>query len=161
MTTGHTGCRRRHLFGLLALGVAVVGAGGACSGDDSSSPSDTVNFTGSGTAQLELAGETSAFSVSCESTDLGGTGTLLISWAGPPGTAGTATTGLEIRVQLGTSTGTVSANLGGEPPVAVESSDVEVTFDDATLEVSSPYTDSDTGRSVGDGRLTVEGCTPG
>jgi len=99
--------------------------------------------------------------VSCESTDLGGTGTLLISGAGPPGTAGTATTGLEIRVQLGTSTGTVSANLGGEPPVAVESSDVEVTFDDATLEVSSPYTDSDTGRSVGDGRLTVEGCTPG
>jgi hypothetical protein len=160
VTTGHARPRHRHLLGLLALGVAVAGVGVACSGDDSTSPSDTVNFTGSGTAQLELAGETTTFTVSCESTDLGGTGTLLISGSGPPGTSGGAAVGLEVRVQLGSSSGTVSANLGGEPPVVVTSSDAEVTFDGATLGVSSPYTDTETGRAFGDGTLTVEGCRP-
>ncbi len=161
MTVGRATPRRRHFFGLLVVGVAVVGIGAACTSDGSSSPSDTVNFTGNGTAELVLAGDTFTFTVACETTDLGGRGTLLVSGTGPRSIDGGSGIGLEVRVEVASATGTIGANLGGDPPMIVDATEVGVEFDENSFRADAEFVEVETGRDLGQGTLTVDGCSPG
>lgn len=160
MTTSSAGSRRRLVLGLV-LGLAVVGAGVACrsSGDDTATPA-TVNFTGGGSARLDLDGRQRSFAVVCESTQPGGKGTLLVSSTSPGSTEAGAAVGLQVQVDLATRTGTVGANLGGDPAVVVQAAVEDVTVTDGRLQASGTFTEGAAGRTVGEGSLVVEGCSP-
>ena len=159
---GRAAPRRRHFLGLLVVGVAVVGIGAACTSEDSSSPSDTVNFSGNGTAELVLDGDTFTFTVACETTDLAGQGTLLVSGRGSAPVEDGSATGLEVRVDVDGATGTIGANLGGDPPRGGRGDRGRRRLRRAARSaLDADFLDVDTGREVGRGTLAVEGCSPG
>ncbi len=161
MTASSAGSHRRLVLGLV-LGLAVVGAGAACrSSDDEAAPAATVNFTGGGSARLDLDGRQRTFTVVCESTAPGGKGTLLVSSTSPGSTQAGGAVGLQVQVEVETGTGTMGANLGGDPAVVVQAVVRGATFTDGRLQASGTFTESATGRTVGDGTLVVEGCAPG
>jgi hypothetical protein len=136
--------------------VCVVGAAlllaGCRAGEQQAGPPTATNFTGAGPAHLELAGETFTFAVACESTGVDGTGTLLISGRGTR--ADQVAIAVSAEASLGDGTGSMGANLGGDPPKVVQAPD-------AVVESGPPLRITGNFESIGVGTLVVEGCSPG
>ena len=157
MTRTGAEVRHRHTVGLVALLVVVLGLGAACSGDDEAT--DAVNFTGTGSATLEVDDTTLEFTVACETTDPSGEATLLVSGSGD--TAGEGSLGLEVSIDQQAQLASVGANRAPDDPDVVRAVDAEVEIDDERIVITGTFTDESTGDTVGEGILVVDGCTPG
>lgn len=131
---------------------AVLLLAGCSAGEQQAGPSTATNFTGGGPARLELAGETFTFAVACESTGSDGAGTLLISGQGTR--ADQVTIAVSAEVSLGDGTGSMGANLGGDPPKVVHAPD-------AVVDSGPPLRITGDFDGIGVGTLVVEGCSPG
>lgn len=139
------------LIAVLVVGTALL-AGCSSGGQSEPVPTTTgVNFSGSGKATLAVAGTSYMFDAACESTEADAAGRLLVSGSGV-GPSG-APVSVSVDLSLSERTGTMGANLGGDPPQVVQA-------ETSTVDLGPPLVVTGRFGEVGEATLTVDGCSP-